>query len=90
MQFLSFNKYSSMLLLKILRVLACSLSNTVHGGNIELDQIMREVFAYKELKTIENSQTVSAEKWSPSLSGGSRLREVSTVGLRLGKCWCFR
>lgn len=55
MQFLSFNKYSSMLLLKILRVLACSLSNTVHGGNIELDQIMREVFAYKELKTIENS-----------------------------------
>ena len=38
-----------MLLLKILRVLACSLSNTVYGGNRELDQIMREVFAYKEL-----------------------------------------
>ena len=55
MQFLSFNNYSSMLLLKILRVLACSQSNTVHGGNIELDQIMREVFAYKELKTKENS-----------------------------------
>ena len=47
-----------MSLLKIFvfsRVLACSLSNTVHGGNIELDQIMREVFAYKELKTIENN-----------------------------------
>ena len=44
-----------MLLLKILRVLACSLSNTVHGGNTELDQIMRELFAHKELKTIENN-----------------------------------
>ena len=45
------------------------------------DQTVRQVVAYKRLNTEENYKTVSLETWSRSLTGGSRLQEVSTVRL---------
>ena len=35
------------------------------------------------------SLTVRSKKWSPLLTGGGRLLQVSTVRLWLGKFWCF-
>ena len=43
---------------------------------------MRQVVAYKSLKTMEiKCLTVSPQKWSRSPTGGSRLLEVPTVKL---------
>ena len=50
---------------------------------------MRQVVAYKSLKTMENHETFSSKKWSQSLTGGGLLLEVPTVRLWLGKFRCF-
>ena len=50
---------------------------------------MRQMVAYKRLKTMENLYPSGRKKWSRSLTGGGRLLEVLTVRLWLGKFWCF-
>ena len=50
---------------------------------------MRQMVAYKRLKTMENLYPSGRKKWPRSLTGGGRLLEVSTVRLWLGKFWCF-
>ena len=42
---------------------------------------MRQVVAYKSLKTMQNHLTFSPKKWLWSLTGGGRLLEVPTVRL---------
>ena len=42
---------------------------------------MRQVVAYKTLKTIENQKTFRPKELSRSLTGGGRLLEVPTVVL---------
>ena len=46
---------------------------------------MRQVVAYKRLKTIENQKTFRPKKLSRSLTGGGRLLDVPTV--RLWECF---
>ena len=50
---------------------------------------MRQVVAYKRLKTIENHETFTPNKGWRALTRGGRLLEVSTVRLLLRKVWCF-
>ena len=40
---------------------------------------MRQLVAYKRLKTMANSEIRHPKKWSRSLKRGIRLREVHTV-----------
>ena len=60
------------------------LSTIGHAANVEIPT-MRQVVAYKRLKTTETYETVSSETWSRSLTGGGRLREVPTVRFRIGE-----
>ena len=54
------------------------LSTIGHTAKVEIPT-MRQVVAYKRLKTTETYETVS------SLAGGGRLREVPTVRFRIGE-----
>ena len=54
---------------------------------------MRQVFAYKKLKTMQIYYTVSPEMWSQSLTGGGRFTRdvlIESFDLKGGRWWITR
>ena len=84
--FPSSNTSSARLLLKVpcklLVVYNCSTCTYSENG----DQTMCQVVAYKRLKAMKNYNAIT----SKSGRGRVRVQEVLTIGIWIGKIWCFR